>query len=302
MFSEHAESFAGLQVVEFEGPRDWRGPALAYRVREEYEDETHVTEKLKTLLAQRDGGKLTTLVIGSWQEPAQNDSAGVIDELVKNASRLPDLRAVFLGDITYEEAEISWIKQCDMTALLRAFPKLEVLRVRGGEGLAFSTTKHDSLHDLTVETGGLRRATIREIFLCGFPNLERLQLLLGEEHYGFDANVDDLVPVLSGRLYPRLRYLGLCDSVIADEIAAVAVNSPIVRRLEVLDLSMGNLTEQGARSLLRLPGGSLKRLDISHHYVPQGVIDELRRTLPFEVVADDPQDPNDEWRPILHAE
>ena len=54
---------------------------------------------------------------------------------IEAADRLTGLTALFLGEMTCEENEISWIQQGDVTPLLRAFPRLEVLRVRGGEGL-----------------------------------------------------------------------------------------------------------------------------------------------------------------------
>jgi hypothetical protein len=57
---------------------------------------------------------------------------------------LTNLRAIFLGDITYEENEISWIEQSDVSPLLRAYPALEVSRVRGGNSLEFSKIKNRS--------------------------------------------------------------------------------------------------------------------------------------------------------------
>jgi hypothetical protein len=80
------------------------------------------------------------------------------------------------------------------------------------------------------------------------------------------------------------------------------VNSPIIRNLESLDLSLGTLTDEGAGALLSLPTDAhLKRLDVSHHYLTPKALAELQR-LPLELVAEDPQDPNDEWRGPVHAE
>jgi hypothetical protein len=135
------------------------------------------------------------------------------------------------------------------------------------------------------------------------PALEHLELLLGESNYGFDGSAEDLQPVLSGRLYPRLKYLGLMNSEIANDIAAVVVNSPIVERIESLDLSLGNLNDEGLRSLHDLADKkNLVRLDISHHFASDDAVAELVDMLPCEVIADDRQDPEDEWRPIAHAE
>jgi hypothetical protein len=119
---------------------------------------------------------------------------------------------LFVGEMTVEECEISWINQSDVSPLLKAFPKLETLRVRGGSGLSFSRMAHQSLRELVVETGGLSRSTIRETFLCDFPALERLQLQLGDGGYGFDGSVEDLQPLLAGKLFPKLEYLGLTNS------------------------------------------------------------------------------------------
>jgi hypothetical protein len=177
------------------------------------------------------------------------------------------------------------------------------LGVRGGSGLSFSKLAHGGLKELVIQTGGLSRATIREIFLCEFPSLEHLELLFGEENYGFDGGVEDLQPLLAGRLFPKLKYLGLMNSVIANDIAAVLVNAPIAAQVESIDLSLGNLDDEGVRSLLALASHSqLKRLNISHHYASEEVVAALAKALPFVVVAEDRQEPEDDWRPIAHAE
>jgi hypothetical protein len=175
--------------------------------------------------------------------------------------------------------------------------------VRGGSGLSFSKLVHGGLKELVIQTGGLSRSTIRDLFLCDFPSLEHLELLFGEENYGFDGGVEDLQPLLSGRLFPKLKCLGLMNSVIANDIAAVLVNSPIAARVESIDLSLGNLDDEGVRSLLALASHSqLKSLNISHHYASEKVVASLVKALPFAVVAEDRQEPEDDWRPIAHAE
>src|SRR5205823_4390614 len=129
------------------------------------------------------------LVIGPWSLDGR-DSSAVVEALVAARERLPNLKALFLGDIVQEEQEISWIQQ------------------------------------------------------------------------------SDLKPILSGKSFLQLRYLGLRNSVIADEIAELAAQAPILRRLRVLDLSLGILTDRGAEALAasRLVAG-LEKLDVHHHYV-----------------------------------
>lgn len=305
MFSELISDFDGQRVVDFDTGDDWQGPEVAYRLREEYDDDTTNADRLAVLLTQEGAEELTHLIIGAWSKSGEGDDSSVmVQEVVKAARKLPRLRHLFMGEMTYEECEISWINQSDMRPILEAYPQLETLRIRGGNGLSFSETTHLNLKDLGIESGGLSRDTLRELFTCEFPALERLELFLGEPNYGFDGGVEDLQPLLAGKLFPKLKYLGLMNSEIENEIAAVVVNSPIVDRLEILDLSLGNITGEGMRSLHGLAGNkSLKTLNVSHHYGTEKDVTELMRVLPFNVIAEDRQDAeDDEWRPILHAE
>ena len=305
MFSELSTEFRGRKVVEFEKSDSWEGPEVAYGLREGYDDEDGtLVGKLAELLKQPGSDQITCLIVGAWGGVCEGDgSEKVVDAFVKVAEQLPMLRHLFFGEMTYEECEISWIKQCDLTPLLNAYPQLKSLRVRGGTSLSFSKTRHDNLEELAIESGGLSRSTLRDIFLCDFPKLEHLELMLGEENYGFDGGVEDLQPLLSGKLFPKLKYMGLMNSAIANEIAAVVVNSPIVDRLDTVDLSCGNLDEEGVKALMGMASHkNLKQLIISHYYCNPVDVERLVRAMPFEVIAEDRQEPEDEWRPILHAE
>jgi hypothetical protein len=304
MYSELAKEFADCRVVDFDDEACWQGSNVAYRLREEYDDKVTIADRLARLLGQPGSDQLKALIIGAWSKAAEGDNSGqVVAELIQAAPALPEIRALFFGDITYEESELSWINQSDLSPLLDAFPKLAELRVRGGNGLSFSKTRHACLKKLAVETGGLPSSALRELQLCDFPNLEHLELLLGEENYGFDGGVEDLQPLLSGKVFPKLKFLGLMNSEIADELAAVLVNAPVVEQLETLDLSMGNLSDEGIHSLAALANhAGLQRLNISHHYGSKSAVKELAGVLSCQVIADEPQEPDDEWRPIVHAE
>jgi len=302
-FSTHLDTFGGLPVIDYRDKSDWQGPAHCYRVHLQYEDPESVEAILDRLLAQAGEGGLNALIIGAWNGALEgDDSAGLVSSLASRAAQLAGLKSLFLGEMTYDEYEISWINQSDVSPVLRALPNLEEFYVRGGTGLTFSPVEHQHLRTLVIEAGGLSRDLLRELFACQFPALQSLDLLLGAEDYGFDGEVEDLLPLLQGSLFPQLRHLGLMNSIITDDIAALVVNSPIIRNLESLDLSLGTLTDEGAGALLSLPTDAhLKRLDVSHHYLTPEALAALQR-LPLELVAEDPQDPNDEWRGPVHAE
>jgi hypothetical protein len=79
---------------------------------------------------------------------------------------------------------------------------------------------------------------------------------------------------------PRLRHLALRNSEMQDAVAAAVAAAPVVARLEVLDLSMGVLTDEGAGALLGgQPLTHLKKLDLHHHYLSEPFVERIRQTL-----------------------
>ncbi len=318
--SEHVEEFAGLPVRDFdpdEGVTDPTG--TAYRLT--MQGASNFTAILGRFFGRAQGGatfagplsrllddpasrEVVAIVIGAWDQIDHDlGSQQIANALIAARDRLPALKALFLGDITFEECEISWIRQADVTPLLEAYPRLEHLRLRGADGLALGKVHHESLKTLIIESGGLPGSVVRSVGSADFPNLEHLELWLGSENYGGDATIDDLAPILSGAAFPRLKYLGLRDSEQADAVATALADAPILRRIETLDLSLGNLGDEGAVALIS--GGNLsglKRLDIHHHYVSDEVIDGLKDT-GVELIADERRElTDDDERYIAVAE
>ena len=221
-------------------------------------------------------------------------SSIVVNALVAAKERLTSLKAVFIGDITYEESEISWINQSDISPLLAAYPNLDVLQVRGGKGLAFSSLHHDQIKTLIIQTGGLSRDAIAQIFAGNLPALEHLELWLGSDYYGGDSSVDDLRPILSGNLFPKLTYLGLCNSKYSDDIAQAIAQAPIIERIKVLDLSLGTLGDEGAEALLNCPAvNQLNTLNVAENFLSDEMIERLKQ-LNIEVIADEQKEEEDE--------
>ncbi|MET8966842.1 STM4015 family protein [Streptomyces hydrogenans] len=314
----HLEEFHGLPVFDLPDPESraalpdaaavaWRLSSPTYRDADE-ESWSAVFERfLKTV----DTGRVRALVVGGWEDAYDTSSAPVVTALMGANDRLTALEAVFLGDMTFEDCEISWIVQSDVTPLLAAYPALRELGVRGGTGLVFPSVRHTGLETLVVEAGGLGAEVVRGIAGSELPALERLELWLGTDEYGGDASPEDLAPLLSGEAFPALRSLGLCNSVIEDRVAAAVAGAPVVARLDRLDLSMGVLTDEGAGALLDgQPLTHLRELDLEHHYLSAAMRDRLTAALAphgVRVVLDDPQTPEDDgdgdvWRYVAIAE
>ncbi len=295
--SDAIETFAGRKIEEFDPEKGIQTISSAIRLSVDWDAAdkgTTLSSLFGKLLADPQSTQIEALVIGSWEEPHDPGIQTFIDALIDNANRLPSLTALFVGEMTYEDCEISWIIQGDYSALWGCFPHLERFQVRGGTGLSLGEIRQDSLKELVIETGGLASSIIHAVIAASLPNLEKLELWLGTDEYGWDGDPLVLVPLLESTHFPKLKVLGLRDSEVADEIAAMVVESPLMEQLDELDLSLGTLGDDGARALVESPlVKRLKRLNLSHHYISDAVAGELKQ-LGIEIDLSDPQEEDED--------
>jgi hypothetical protein len=276
--NQHATTFAGRPVRKFKismaAPDDPAG--TAWRLTTNYEGgPDKFNRRFDALLAAPWAGEVRSLVIGEWGE--SYGTTAPIERLVAAAGTLTNLTALFVGDMTSEENEISWIKQDDVTPLLQAYPRLEILRVRGADGLELTPVRHEALRELALESGGLPAELVQAVGECDLPALRHLELWLGTDDYGGDATVEDLAVILAGSRWPELTYLGLRDAEIVDMIAAALSGAPVVSRLSTLDLSLGVLSDVGAAAMLAgQPLTHLRKLDLHHHFLSEEMMARLR--------------------------
>lgn len=296
----NAESFAGRKVIDYDPSSS---DDVVFRFRSDWDNNVCVAQ-LKEHIASDRAGDTSAIVIGMWssEDMYETSPAEVVSCLVESKDALPNLKALYIGDVVSEENEMSWMIQTDLSPLIVNFPKLEYLRSRGSSGLAFSALHSDSLRALAVETGGLDVSVLRSIGMASLPELEHLELWLGTDEYGGNCTVEDLQPIFSGEVFPKLKYLGLRNYDQIDAVCSVLVNSPIIEQLDVVDLSLGTLTDVGARALLRFPAStSVKHLILNHHYMTDQTVNDFKK-LPFNVEVSDMQDEEDGWRFVAVGE
>jgi hypothetical protein len=295
--SESVETFANRNIEEFDPDKGIQDASNAIRLSVGWDDaDAGVTllDQFKKLLADPLAGDIEALIIGPWEEAHESGIQSFIDELVGQANRLPRLCALFVGEMTYEDCEISWIIQGNYSALWGCFPQLELFRVRGGSELVLGEIRQESLKQLVIETGGLPSSVINEVIAASLPNLEKLELWLGDDNYGWEGDPLVILPLLESTRFPKLTVLRLRDSMAADQIAAMIADSPLLEQLEELDLSLGTLGDEGARALLNAPLiKKLKRLDLSHHYIGDALAGELKQ-LGIEVDLSDKQEADED--------
>jgi hypothetical protein len=279
VISRREEFFLDKPIVEYHPETGIVDPLnYSYRLSTgDYYSGINIIELCTNFLQDKNVDRLTHLIIGLWDHEGGSSKA-IVDLLVSSADKLPNLKALFIGDITYKEYEISWIEQSDLSGIITTYKQLEYLRIRGNNGLSLGELKHHTLRTLIIETGGLSVNIIRQICNGQLPALQHLELWLGTEEYGGDAKIEDITPILylGGNLFPQLNYLGLRDSEIADQIAIAIASAPILEKIKHLDLSMGTLGDEGAKALLNsVQLENLEKLDLHHHYISEDLCEQL---------------------------
>jgi hypothetical protein len=286
MIQERLSTFAGLPVHTFDGEPDGPLPApedVAWGVYHHVHDNgvwgAEVPENLGRFLETVDTERVTHLVIGFWGFDCEEFSP--VGWLVDNAGRLPNLRAVFLGDILDWDLHISWIRHEDISPLFKAYPDLEHFEIRGASDLRFEPIQSERLKVLRFESGGLPAEVVQAVMASDLPALEHLDLWIGSEWYAGTSAADDYAPVLTGERFPSLKHLGLENGPFQDELAEAIASAPVVARLESLSLAMGMLSDRGAEALLAgQPLTHLRELDLHHAFLSEPMVERLKAALP----------------------
>jgi len=280
---DRVSKFANKKVEDFDPAIGIIDPSrIAYAVRcysirsDKWEDVEVFREKLNTLTQHTNASKIEALVIGMWDEDGCYDSSIAVNALVEAKDKLKNLKAVFIGDMDFNDWRISTIEQSDISPLLKAYPHLEIIQIRGGDGLQFSQLQHDNLKAIIIECAGLNRQTIAQICALELPALQHLELWLGNNRYGRNSSIDDLMPIISGELFPTLSYLGLRNSEYSNDIARALVSTPAIKFINILDLAMGTLSDEGAEALLNCSYvNKLDILNLTHNYLSAAMIGRL---------------------------
>ena len=130
---EHFKQFGGKSVVLFEQGMALEPATKNYRIAWSWENEVPFAEQFADFLSSDGVDQVTGLVVGAYcEEMYDEDMSGVIEALASAASQLSGLTDLFVGDITSEENEISWIHNTDISPLWTAYPRLRTLGTRGG--------------------------------------------------------------------------------------------------------------------------------------------------------------------------
>lgn len=82
---------------------------------DDYEDGIRMEKLIKDLAAKPEAGSLESLVVGDWGQAYENSPQEFMSTLIQSASSFPSLKKLFIGDMGFEECEVSWIIQTNLT-------------------------------------------------------------------------------------------------------------------------------------------------------------------------------------------
>ncbi|MBD0400430.1 STM4015 family protein [Flammeovirga sp. EKP202] len=255
-----------------------------YRLGLEYMDDEDqkLIELIDAFLKDPNLKEVVGLSIGIWADAYDSDCESIINKLVQEKEHLQHIEALFIGDMDYDECEISWIQQTNLNAIFKNFPNLKVFQIKGSEGLALGEIEHQNLETLVIQSGGLSKNVLQEIGNATLPKLKHLELWLGTDDYGYDGEVEaDILPLLEEGQFPLLFHLGLQNCIDADDIVQLISVTPLQETILSLDLSMGTLGDKSAEGLLNAPCmPQLCYLNLSSNYLSSGIGQKIKEKFP----------------------
>ncbi len=213
------------------------------------------------------------------------DVPAVLAEASKHAWAR-DLRRLTLGTVDDEIDMAYHVIGRVGAAISTVFPRLESLKLHSGDHswLAENTFVIGALDlpelaELVLETDSMSKARLADVLAARTPKLERLQLWFGSADEGADSELADLQPLLEGRVFPKLRHLGLCNTAFEDELARTIHAAPIAAQLESLDLSKGTMNDEAAVELARYAARfpKLKTLSVAENFLTRSGIAALAK-------------------------
>jgi hypothetical protein len=174
-----------------------------------------------------------------------------------------------LAFITDQEEEmLSWTDAGDLGHLGKTAPNLTSLHVEAG-GLKLTDPDMKRLEELVIETCGFTEENAHSIAGARWPSLSKLVLWFGSRSYGVEIPLKSVEKMLDRKRLPSLRYLGLCNNDFTDELVDLLADHPLLPQLEVLDLSKGTMSDEGAARMAELADrfAHLKKIDLCANYI-----------------------------------
>ena len=209
-----------------------------------------------------------TLGINSFMDNGYDGAAKVIGK-----RSLPTLKKLVLGDFISEETELNWSDMGNIEPIYKAVPNLESLTLRSGS-MKVGKIDLPKLRELVIFTGGLDKGSLANICAAKWPHLEKLHIQTGDEG---NIKLKDFQPIFDGKVFPKVKHLGLGNSPFTGEICKELARSKIAAQLESLDLSEGTLGDEGATELAAGKFPKLESMDVHESWLTKLGVATLKK-------------------------
>lgn len=206
----------------------------------DYDTEDDPGSDLKALLQLPAARFIQSLRLGPCPGEETMDPSPLVDAMLE-VEGPRTLRTLFLAD--RGDWDISGTLSGNFGALHHLFPKLKSLTLHGGQIEFGKKVSLPELEELTLQSGGLDQAVVREVLRADLPKLKRLSIWFGDANYGASGTVDDLRALFDGKLFPQLEHLGVMNCAWVGDAARALATSKLLPKLTSLDLSMGALSD-----------------------------------------------------------
>ena len=242
-------------------------------------------DMLCSLLEHRAGLLLRQLAIGAIRWNSANKYEGYslhYDDILELLAIAAPQTLEHLALGAWSEHDISWTAIGDLRELHGALPSLRVLELQGN-AYSFGEMDLPRLERLLVRSGGLPERALLELAEARLPALRELTLWFGSNDFGGCEDVAVAAPFLRAHeRHPRLRRLGLANAMFTDELCALLPRAPVLPQLTHLDLSMGMMSDEGARALLasRSAFAHLEHLDLRDNSLSSDACAQLASLCP----------------------
>lgn len=210
-----------------------------------------------------------------------------IDTLA-NAAPRPFIRNLYIGE---SDANTSSMQIGDVSGLYTVMPNLEVLKICGNY-ITLGKLQLKKLKRLDVLTVGLGSAQVRSIANAILPELQTLNVWVGDASNGAVQTFDELKPLLRLEQFPKLKHLFIGNSEFEDEIVQEILSSPLLSQLESLSFRMGIMTNRGARALLAAAGAlqHVESIDVGENCIEEELVAELKAVFPNKIQSSGQKD------------
>ena len=157
----------------------YKSKKYSYEYEQIDEEEKSCETIVADILADPEFANLEEVVIGCWGE-AWDDGEGaetIINDIIENKEKFAHIKSLFVGDMDFEECEVSWIVQGNYEKLFEAMPQLEKLTIKGSTDLELGKVNAPNLRSLEIICGGLPKEVIQSVRDANLPALKELRLI-----------------------------------------------------------------------------------------------------------------------------